>query len=349
MLRIGQTWLAALGLVAAATATQGQERTPPPPGEKAAQVNGATILAADVDAKLGNNLAKLQEQIYALRQKQLETMIDQKLLEDEAARRGVTVSAMVQSEITSKVAAATPDEAAKFYEENKARLQGDLPSLQEQIKSFLTGQRLQARQQEFLKTLRAAAKIETFLPPPPIFRSTVVTAGAPVRGSAAAPVTIVEFSDFHCPFCKRIQPVIEQMRAKYGDKVKLIFRDYPIDGLHPQARAAAEAAHCATEQGKFWEYHDAVFQSDPDATPATLDRIAKDIGLDVAAFTACRTSGKYKASVQASVQEGTALGITGTPIFFINGRMLVGAQPIEAFSKVIDEELAAAGGTPGGR
>jgi protein-disulfide isomerase len=335
-------WLPLLGLVVASTAIEAQERPIQPAADRAAVVNGVTITAADVDAKLGSNLAKLQEQIYTLRQKQLDTMIDQRLLEDEAAKRGVTVAAMVQSEITEKVVAATPEEAAKFFAENKARLQGDLPALQDQIKAFLTAQRLQARQQEFLQTLRGAAKIETFLAAPAIFRSTVVTAGAPVRGSLTAPVTIVEFSDFHCPYCKRIQPVLDQVLAKYAGKVKLVFRDFPIDGLHPQARAASEAARCATEQGKFWEFHDVVFKSDPDATPATLDRIAKEIGLDLNAFTSCRTSGKYKTPVQASNQEGTALGITGTPTFFINGRILVGAQPVEAFSKIIDEELAGA-------
>jgi len=325
-----------------------QERSPQA-GDTAARVNGVTILAGEVDAKLGNNLAELQEQIYALRQKQLEAMIDQALLEGEAAKRGVTLAALVQTEITAKVIPATATDAAKFYAENKARIQGDLASRQEQIQSLLTAQRLEDRQQEFVTTLRAGAKIETFLTPPPVFRATVATAGAPVRGPATAPVTIVEFSDFHCPYCKRVQPAIGQILAKYGDKVKLVFRDYPVDVLHPQARAASEAARCATEQGKFWEFHDAMFEIGADATPATLDRLARNVGLDVAAFAACRTSGKYKAAVQASNEEGTALGISGTPTFFINGRILAGAQPAEAFSKIIDEELALGAARPGGK
>ena len=334
-------WLAALGVIVAAAATHGQERPPQAPAAKAAQVNGVTITAADVDAKLGNNLAQLQEEIYALRQKQLAAMIDQRLVEDEAAKRGITAAALVQAEVTSKVTAVTDAEAAAFYAENKARLQADLPTLQPQIKAYLTTQRVQAQQQAFFQTLRAAAKIETFLAAPPIFRAAVVTSGSPVRGAAAAPVTIVEFSDFHCPYCKRVQPVVDQVLAKYRDKVRLVFRDYPIDALHPQARAASEAARCATEQGKFWEFHDMLLKNEPDATPAALDRLARNIGLDVAAFADCRMSEKYKAAVEASNQEGAALGITGTPTFFINGRMLVGAQPVEAFSKIIDEELAA--------
>jgi protein-disulfide isomerase len=239
------------------------------------------------------------------------------------------------------VAPVTADEAAKFYDENKAKLPGDFKALEEQIRTFLNAQRLQTKQQEFLKSLRASAKIEVFLTPPPIIRSEVVTAGAPARGPADALVTIVEFSDFHCPFCRRVQPVLDQVRAKYDGKIKMVFRDFPIDTLHPQARAAAEAARCATEQGKFWEFHDLVFKNEADALPATLDGFAKTVGLDVPAFEACRTSGKYRNPVQTSNVEGDRLGITGTPTFFINGRILVGAQPLEAFAKIIDEELAA--------
>ncbi len=309
---------------------------------KAAEVNGSPILASDVDAKLGNKLAELQQQIYSLRQRQVETMIQQKLLEGEAAKRGVPIADLVQTEITSKVTAATPEEAEKFYKENASRLQGDYKSLEEQIRNYLTAQRLQTRQQQYLKTLRAAAKVNVMLTPPPIFRSEVSVQGAPAMGPANAPVTLIEFSDFHCPFCRNVQPALDGLKAKYGSKVRFVFRDFPLDNLHPQARAAAEASHCADEQGKFWPFHDKLFRSDADGSATALAKMAKEAGLDEKAFAACQTSGKYKASVQASAQEGAALGITGTPTFFINGRILVGAQDAETFSRMIEEELAAA-------
>jgi hypothetical protein len=119
-------------------------------------------------------------------------------------------------------------------------------------------------------------------------------------------------------------------------------RKGPLDSLHPHAREAAEASHCAIEQGRFWEFHDRLFKNDPDSSRDTLDRFAKEIGMDVGAFEACRSSGKYESSVKASAQEGIQLGITGTPTFFINGRILVGAQPADAFMRIIDEEIAAA-------
>ena len=337
MSRIGNVLSAFALAIAAVSGISAQTTTP----AKAAEVNGVPIMAAEVDENIGAELSKLQEQLYTLRRRQLDAMIDQKLIENEAKKRGVTIAVLVESEITSRVAPVTPEEVTKFYEENKAKLQGDFKTLEPQIKNFLSAQRLQTRQADFVKSLRAAANVDVFLAAPPIIRMQVATAGAPVRGSSNAPVTIIEFSDFHCPFCRRVQPVLDQLRTNYKDNIKIVYKDFPLDSLHPQARAAAEAAGCATEQGKFWEFHDKVFANNPDGSDETLTRFAKEIGLDTAAFTACRTSGKYKTPVLASNQEGTKLGITGTPTFFVNGRMLVGAQPYEAFAGVIDEEIAA--------
>jgi protein-disulfide isomerase len=174
---------------------------------------------------------------------------------------------------------------------------------------------------------------------PEPFRSEVPIAGAPVRGNPNAPVTIVEFSDFHCPFCRRAHPVIQQLLAKYGDRVRLVYKDMPLDNLHPNARAASEAGLCAAAQGKFWEFHDKLFASDPDSSPATLNRLAQEVGIDVAPFEACYKERRFKAQVEASVQDGSRLGVTGTPTFFINGRNVTGALPLESFAKVVDEEL----------
>jgi protein-disulfide isomerase len=308
--------------------------------DKAAEINGKAILASEVDAKAGRELAELQEQLFDLRRTQLEALIDEELVEAEAVRRGVTTAALLESEITSQVTPVTDDEAAKFLEENKAKLKGDAKTLLAQIKNFLHAQRSELKQQEYLKSLRASAKIEVFLTPPPFVRVDVKTAGAPARGPASAPVTIVEFSDFHCPFCRKVQPVLDQLRAKYGDKIRIVYRELPLDELHPEARVVSEAAGCANDQGKFWEFHDAVFRSNPDASATALDSFAREAGMDLAAFAACRTSAKHKGAVLASNEEGTKLGISGTPTFFVNGRVLVGAQPLETFIRMIDQELA---------
>ncbi len=177
---------------------------------------------------------------------------------------------------------------------------------------------------------------------PPVFRAQVSTDGALATGPATAPVTIVEFSDFHCPFCKRVVPTLAQLEIQYGDQVKLVFRDFPIDQLHPQSRKAHEAARCANEQSKFWAYHDALFANAPKTSPEQLKASAQEVGLDLPAFEQCVSSGKYQATVQQDVEEGTRAGITGTPAFFINGRLLSGAQPLESFARAIEDELARA-------
>src|SRR5436309_2842471 len=167
--------------------------------------------------------------------------------------------------------------------------------------------------------------------------------GAPFLGPVAAPVTIVEFSDFQCPFCKQVVPTLTQVRSRYGEKVKLVYRDFPIDGLHPQARKAAEAARCAQDQGKFWDYHDALFANAPKLSLEQLKAYAQQVGLDLPSFERCLASGAHAAAVQKSVDEGIRLGVTGTPAFFINGEFVSGAQPVESFARVIERELAREG------
>src|SRR5947199_387433 len=178
------------------------------------------------------------------------------------------------------------------------------------------------------------------LKPPPVLRAEVSADGAPSKGPGKAPVTIVEFSDFHCPFCRRVLPTLAQLESQYGEKIRLVFRDFPIDNLHPEASKAHEAARCANEQGKFWAYHDKLFASPPKSSPEIFKGFAKDLGLNVTAFESCFASGKYQAAVKKDIEEGNRVGVTGTPAFFINGRIISGAQPLEAFARVIDDELA---------
>ena len=216
----------------------------------------------------------------------------------------------------------------------------DLDKVREQIRGYLQNQKIEAQKALFLKSLRSKAKVVTYLKPPPVFRAELSVAGEPFKGSEKAPVTIVKFEDFQCPFCKTVQPTIVELLKRYDGKVRLVHKDLPLDSLHPQARQAAEAARCADEQGKFWNYHDKLYANSPKAGIDDLKSYAKDVGLDVAGFDRCLAGGKYKAVVERDLQAGAQLGLTGTPTFFINGRELSGAQPLEAFAALIDEELA---------
>jgi protein-disulfide isomerase len=164
-----------------------------------------------------------------------------------------------------------------------------------------------------------------------------------VRGNPNAPVTIVEFSDFECPYCKAAEPTLKHLLEKYSGQLKIGYRDLPIRGSHPHADAAAEAARCAGDQGKFWEYHDILF-ADPKSGKPWLDEDglkehAKAVNLDEAKFNQCVASGKFRAKVQEDYEEASKVGITGTPGFFVNGILLNGAQPSSAFEKVIDAQL----------
>ena len=232
------------------------------------------------------------------------------------------------------------DEIDVFYKSNKARIAVDLDKVREQIRSYLHNQKIEAQKALFLKSLRSNAKVVTYLKSPPVFRAEISVAGEPFKGSEKAPVTVVKFEDFQCPFCKQVQPTFNELLSRYDGKVRLVHKDLPLESIHPQARQAAEAARCASEQGKFWEYHDKLYANSPKASGDNLRSYAKEIDLNVDSFDGCFTSGKYKAVVQQDLNEGAQLGLTGTPTIFINGREISGNQPLEAFEAIINEELA---------
>ena len=321
-----------------ARTTPSQVAAPQAGSAVVAQIDGEAITEADLDRAVGMQLDRLNQQVYELRQQGLDRLVSQRLLAREAARRGMSVEDLLSAEVGTKVAPVTPQQVDEFYEANKARMP-DRPDIKDQVKRFLEQQRTEEAATTYVDSLRKKANVVVTLAPPPVVRYNVSSAG-PSRGPADAPVTLVEFSDFHCPFCRRVQPVLTELLARYPTQLRLVYRDLPLDSLHPQARRAAEAARCANDQGKFWQFHDALYERGPDASTEALRAAATSIGLDVAAFEQCLASGRHREAVQHDVEEAQSLGAEGTPAFFINGRFLNGAQPLEAFVKVIDEELA---------
>jgi len=165
------------------------------------------------------------------------------------------------------------------------------------------------------------------------------------KGSADAPVTIVEFSEYQCPFCKRfVDETYGKIFEEYGDQIHYVFRDYPLP-FHPNAQKASEAAECAGDQGKYFEYHDLLFEnqeewSEENDAPVFFKKYAADLNLNTTGFDSCLDEGQFEEEVKKDFADGEAAGVQGTPSFFINGRLLVGAQPFEAFQQIIDEELA---------
>jgi len=305
--------------------------------EALATVDGAPITESDLEAE--GELLQLRQQMHEVKLRAIEAAIARKLLEKEAAKRAVPVEDLVRDEIESKVAEPSDLEIEGFYEQRKSRIGRPLEDVREQIADLLRGLRRQEVHDAFVDGLRAGAEVKVLLDSP---RLPVDLAGAPLRGPESAPVTIVEFSDFQCPFCRRIQPTLAELQEKYGDKLRWSFKDLPLLSIHPEAQKSAEAARCAADQGKFWEYRTKMFEAGG-LSRRLYDETARELGLDETAFKECLDSDKHFEAVRADLAEAERLGLNGTPAFLINGVLISGAQPLESFTRVIDRELERSG------
>jgi len=313
---------------------------PPANRDTVATVAGQPIATSELDRALQSPLWQLRTQEYELRSRVLEVLINQKLLEIEASKRGIPAEKLLKDEIDGKIGDPSEGEVHAYYLGQKDRLNRPFEEVRPQLEVTLKQARIEEARQKYLKNLREHTQIAILLRRPKIDADP-----KRLRGNPDAPVTIVEFSDFQCPFCQSVQPTLKQVLEKYGDRVNLAFRDMPLDQLHPNARKAAEAARCAAEQGKFWEYQDKLFSSG-NLSEKVLADMARVIGLDGAAFDACAASGKFNNQVEDDRQMGMKAGVSGTPGFFVNGIALPGSQPLVAFEKVIDAELAKVASDP---
>jgi protein-disulfide isomerase len=246
----------------------------------------------------------------------------------------------VKGEVLDKMPAPSDAEIQQVYDAAKAQGR-DLPPMaqvKETIVRFIQQQKAQAAAQAYYEKLKTEAKVEILLAPYRAPRQNVEAKG-PSRGPANAPITIVEFSDFECPYCSKAEEVVSEVVRVYGDKIRVVYRDLPLP-MHPNAAKAAEAAHCAGEQGKYWEMHAKLFSNQRALEVPALKGYAKDLKLDQAKFDKCLDSGATAALVEEGKKAGNELGINGTPAFFVNGVMINGAQPFDAFKEIIDAELA---------
>jgi len=308
-------------------------------GDVVATVAGTEITRSELEKTVRAQLIELDNQRYQLLRGGLDQLIGQELLEKEAAARKVSVSDLLNTEVTAKMSEPTEEQVNEVYEANKAQLGGaSLEDLRGRIVEFLGQQQGAQLQGELISSLREKYDTVVKLPVP---RIDVSDGGREARGGGEdAPVTIIAFSDYECPYCKMAEGTVEQVREKYGDKLRYVHRDYPLP-FHAHANLAAQAARCAGDQGKFWEYHDALWKS-AGLEREKLDEIAATLELDKAKFDECLESAKHAASIEADLAAGAEVGVNGTPAFFVNGRMLSGAQPLEAFTVVIDEEISSA-------
>ncbi len=333
------TGVVALTLALGGSFARAQAEAPSAADFVAATVAGTPIGLAEVDELVRPQLMELRAREHQLRTQALDALVTRTLIEKEAMARGTTAEALDQAEVIARVKVGDA-EIQSVYAANKARLgnKSEAEALA-QVRSALLEQRQTERRNAFARELRTRYAVKVLLEP---HRVPVELAGAPVRGNPKAPVTIVEFSDFQCPFCVRARPTIARVREVYGDKVRFAFRHYPLD-FHPLAQKAGEAAACAGEQDRFWQMHDRLWENPQKLGVPDLKAQAQALGLEALAFSACLDSGRHASVVERDFAAGQAYGVSGTPAFFVNGRPLIGAQPFEAFQAVIDDELARAG------
>ena len=283
--------------------------------------------------------ARLAQALYLARREALEDIISTRLINDEAKVRGLDSAKLIEQEISNHAPTPTESDITFWYQTNQARVQGaTLAQVHDAIKSLLIEQRMTEAHDAFINKLKEKEPVTISLEPP---RQKVDIAGHPAKGPNDAPIEMIEFSDFQCPFCQRANPTVEQVLKTYGNRIHFVYRHFPLPN-HPNARPAAEAAACAGEQGRFWQYHDELFANPTKLTSTDLKQHAVNLDLDANRFNACFDGRRFKNDVDKDIKEGTEAGVSGTPAFFINGRALEGAQPFEAFKRVIDEELARA-------
>ena len=301
-----------------------------------ATVANKPITRAQVEERVKAKLAEVDRARYDAMREGVDELIQEALYAEEAKARKVTVEQLEKQEVEDKVGPPTDAEIKEIYDANKEQLDGKpLEAVKDQIVDYVRQLRLQERRAAFVRELKAKYPTTVSLRPPVI---EVGTGGRPVLGPANAPVTIIEFSDYECPYCKRAEPTVREVLKAYKDKVRFVYRDYPLP-FHEQARPASVAARCADAQGKFWDYHNKLMASEQLGADK-YKSLADEVGLDRAKFDECLTSDKFTAAIEKDVEEGAKAGVNGTPSFFINGRMIDGARPFESFKEIIDEEIS---------
>jgi protein-disulfide isomerase len=281
-------------------------------------------------------LKQPDDQVYELHENAIRDLVQRHVIDAAAADRGLTPEALFE-EITGNVAEPSVQDVTDWYSQNESRLRGArLEDVAAQIKDLLANEARGEAWASFVGPRVDALDWQMVLEPP---RQELVATRL-VRGDNEAPVTIMAFSDYQCPYCIRSEPVLAEVLARYPENVRIIHRHFPLDSIHPFARPASEAAMCADEQGKFWEFHDAIFARQGRLEAESFAEIGEELALDLDALGSCMEERRYEAFVQADFVAGQAAGVTGTPAFFINGIPLKGARDADDLSRVVDSELA---------
>ena len=303
-----------------------------------AEYNGKKVTAGEAFSQVKTRLFDLEEEMYRTKEQAVNDFVEQRLLDGEAKKQNLSIDALVEKEAGGEVSDVSDKDVEEFLTSKGLSLK-DPRVRKDDVKDYLKYRKKFEKRQNFVQKLRMAANVKMLIKEPESPKLNVDVAGYPTWGNANAPVTIVEFSDYQCPFCARAVPTLDRIKKEYGpDKVKIVFRDMPLPS-HPRAPFAAQAAHCGDEQGKFWEFHNILFENQAKLEDKDLEEHAKKLGLDGAKFKECMTAKKHQSLIDKSAKEANGMGIQATPSFVINGTLLQGAQPFEKFKERIDRAV----------
>jgi protein-disulfide isomerase len=348
-LTLGTTFAAALVFAVVSACTGDQAKAKPNLVHKNAPKAG-------VVAKIGNeeiteealigddklDFFDLKKREYELKMDRVNRMIVDRLVGAEAKAAGMSLEDFIDKKIVGGKVTITDKEYKAFVAEKRIPESQINPQIKERIFAFLQTSKKQDLVQAHVAKLTKSNPVEVYFSKPKM-NVNVEVGASPFFGGEKAAVTIVEFSDFQCPFCSKGADVVTQIKKKYGNKVKVAFKHFPLP-MHKEARPASEASMCVNEQSmvKFWKFHDLVFKNQGQLDNASLEKYAKESGADVKKFNECMSSKKYAEFVQKDLEYGEKIGVKSTPTFFVNGQLVSGAVPIESFSEIIDDELASA-------
>jgi protein-disulfide isomerase len=300
-----------------------------------AEVGGQKLTLGDLQQEQGGKLLQARYQYYMNERKALDQVIDDKLLEMEAKNRHLSVDELLNTVVYKGVKDPTEDQMEVYYEgmESTESYEG----MRQQILDHIRELRHDKARANFVKQLRDNARVQVLLEPPHI---DVNVKDAYEKGPKTSPVTLVEFADYECPYCQKITPELQKLEKEYAGRLAVIYKDFPLP-MHHTSEKAAEAARCAGEQGKFWEYHDVLFYS-KQTQVADLKAHARVLRLDGDRFDKCLDDGAEAANVKKDLEEAHQLGLTGTPSFFVNGHFFSGAADYAVLKEMVDMQLALA-------
>jgi len=310
-----------------------------------ARVGDKTITVEDLEGPLASRIYELRHKIYQLKRQRLDQMVAKLLFQQEADHKGMPLQQLVNQWILAEKVSVTDDEVERYYQENRGKItewRGSEQTLRERIRAILEQQKSYQLLMAYAAKLRGKYRVEDNLKAPPFPLANVSIAGSPALGPIQAPLTIIEFSDYRCPSCKQHHPVTQQLQEKFSGRIRWIVKDFPLGG-NEMSVVAAEAAHCAGDQGKFWQYRDLLFEADDDLSREKLDDYARQLGLNLDVFAQCLETRKYREQIANDIEEGRKVGVDVTPSFIMNGKLIPGGPSYERLQELIEEELQKAG------